>query len=279
MPVPSSDGSPKVLIQHLTHNPSEYTRGCAALSLGQAKEKRALEPLLKSLSDPSSWVRGWSAYALGQLQEPKTLPTLCNALGDEDSWVRQQAADALMRFDSRLADNALLNSLKQENPTARVWSLHVMAERGQSDTAPETALDVVPILEDESRSVRLSAVRTLYRLGQATAIAPVRMFMHDQDEHLRGAAAYALGALEDRESVSVLSLALTDSKPWVRRNAAWSLLELGEALRLVASMIKDEDAGVRLFAANASERLQNENPSADAQANHGVGLLNSGEAV
>ena len=98
--------------------------------------------------------------------------------------MRQQAANALMRFHGRLADNALLRSMKQENLTARAWSLHVIAERGQS----EDALDVVPILEDQNRSVRLSAVRTLYRLGQASTIAPVRMFMRDPDVHLRGAA-------------------------------------------------------------------------------------------
>ena len=198
----SSDGPPKVLIGHLIHDPSEYTRGCAALALGQAKEKRALEPLLQALSDPSSWVRGWSVYALGQLQDPNTLSVLCQTLGDDDHWVRQQAADALMRFDSRLADHALLQSLKQKDPTAKAWSLHVIAGRGQ----PDMALDVVPILEDESSSVRLSAVRTLYRLGQVAAIAPVRMFLHDPNEHLRGAAAYALGALGDRESISALSL-------------------------------------------------------------------------
>ncbi len=89
-------------------------------------------------------------------------------------------------------------------------------------------------------------------------VGTVRMFMRDPDVHLRGAAAYALGALGDRESVSALSLALTDSAPWVRRNAAWSLLELGEALHLVASMMEDADAGVRCFAANAQVRLQRE---------------------
>ena len=252
---PSLGESAKVLMRCLGHDPSEYTRGCAAQVLGQMKEKSARESLLQALSDSSSWVRGWSAYALGQLQEPDTLSDLCGTLGDEDTWVRQQAADALMRFDSRLADNALLVSMKQESPTAKAWSLHVIAERGQL----ETALDVVPILEDPNRAVRLSAVRALYRLGQSSAIAPVRMFMRDPDVHLRGAAAYALGALGDMESVQALSVALTDATPWVRRNAAWSLLELGEALKLVASMTQDSDAGVRLFATNARDRLQQEN--------------------
>ena len=80
---------------------------------------------------------------------------------------------------------------------------------------------------------------------------------------MRGAAAYALG---DRDSVSALSLALTDSIPWVRRNVAWSLLELGEALDLVASMTQDADVGVRMFAANAREHLQRENGTGSSSA-------------
>jgi HEAT repeat protein len=102
------------------------------------------------------------------------------------------------------------------------------------------------------------------------------MFMNDPDEHLRRATVYALGALEDRESVSALSLVPRDSKPWVRWNGAWSLLEFGKALRSVASRIKDEDTEVRLFVANARERLQNENPSADVHADHRLWVVQQG---
>ena len=246
-----SQVSTRTLIGQLSSDVSDYTRGCAALSLGQAKERRALDPLLTALSDESPWVRGWAAFALGELQEPRTLTALCNLLGDDDHWVRQQAADAVVRFDGKLTNSVLRNALKGNNPLAKAWTLHVIAQKGD----PDSALDVIPILEDGSRAVRLSAVRTLYRLGQATAVAPVRMFMRDPDEHLRGAAAFALGALGDYESTSALCLALTDPTPWVRRNAAWSLLELGESLRLVASMTEDPDAGVRCFANNARDRL------------------------
>lgn len=249
---PSVRDSTITLILSLEHDRSAYTRGCAAQALGKAREKTALPALRQALSDTSSWVRGWAAYGLGRLQDEYSLSDLCGLLGDEDYWVRQQAADTLVGFDSHLADNTLLLSLKQKNPTARAWSLHVIAERGQVDAA----LDVVPILEDDDRSVRLSAVRTLYRLGKSSAILPVQMFIRDPDVDLRGAAVYAIGALGDKDSVSTLCGALTDSAAWVRRNAAWSLLVMGEALNLVADMNQDQDTGVRSFAARARQRLE-----------------------
>ena len=117
-------------------------------------------------------------------------------------------------------------------------------------------MDLVPLLEDGERPVRLSTVRALYTLGQSEAIAPVRMFMNDSDEYMQGAAFYALGALGDKDSVPAISLALSDSKAWVRRNAAWALLQLGEALYLLASMAKDPDEGVRTFARQARLHIQ-----------------------
>jgi len=234
----------------ITH-PSAFTRGCAALSLGQLKDSSVLEPLVQALGDTSPWVRGWSAFSLRYLQDPTCLLPLCRLLGDKDEWVRQQTADTLMRFDSDLVDEVLKDSMRSRNSLTKSWALHVMASRGN----PTSAMDIVPMLEDENRPVRLSAVRALYRLGQTSSIAPVRMFIRDPDDHLRGAAAYALGALGDKDSVSALCLALTDQTPWVRRNAAWSLLQLGEGLQLVASMIRDPDAGVRTFAQEAQNRL------------------------
>lgn len=243
--------SSQELIECLRNDISEYSRGVAALALGKNREVTALESLLVSLTDNSSWVRGWSVYALGRIQDPSSLVYLCNMLGDSDAWVRQQSAEALMNFDDDLTDDVLLESLKQHGPLGKSWSLHVIASRGK----PDSSLDVVAILEDEERSVRLSAVRTLYRLGQSIAIEPVRMFMRDPDKYMRGAAAYALGALKDKDSVPALCLALMDDKGWVRRNAAWSLLALGESLNLVSSMKNDEDVGVRMFAETASARL------------------------
>jgi len=243
--------STKALVRQLKSDPSEYERGYAALALGRARAESAVAPLLQALSDSSPWVRGWAAFALGQIQEPLSLPALCHALGDGKAWVREQAADALLCFDIELTHSILRQILKNGNAIARVWAIHVMAQGER----PEAALDVLPSLEDSHRSIRLTTVRTLYRLGHPTAIAPLRTFMNDPDEHLRGAAAFGLGSLGDRESVPALCRALAVPKPWVRRNAARSLLELGEALQLVASMTRDSDTGVRCLAANARRRL------------------------
>ena len=240
------------LTECLKNDISEYSRGVAALCLGQNRESSALLDLIESLSDESSWVRGWCVYALGRIQNPDALIHITYMLSDPDPWVRQQAAEALVYFDDDIVDTVLLNAIKRDDIVGKSWSLHVMAERGN----PSFALDVIPMLEDEERPVRLSAIRALYRLGQSDAIAPLRMFMRDPDENLRGAAAYALGALYDRDSVSALSIALMDSKAWVRRNAAWSLLRLRENLRLVASMVNDVDEGVRMFARNASSLVE-----------------------
>ena len=131
--------SPEALVRQLSSSPSDFERGCAALALGQVREKNAAEPLLQALSDSSPWVRGWAAFALGQIQDPISLPGLCHVLGDRDPWVREQAAEALLRFDAEPTHGILRNILKNGTTLARVWAIHVMAQGGRPEAESDLA--------------------------------------------------------------------------------------------------------------------------------------------
>ena len=231
----------------------DYDRGLAALALGNAGCVEALESLIGATMDGSVWVRGWAIRAIGLIHEEQGLQALGRALSDNNAWVREGASDALAGFDSELADDVLRSALASSSPVGRSWAIHTMGRR----TEFGDSLDIIPLLEDENRAVRLSAVRALYRLGGPEAVRPIMMFMNDKDEHLRGASSYALGRIGDAESVPHLIYALRDAHSWVRRNAAWSLLQLGESLDVVASLTEDSDRGVRAFASKAVLLLKN----------------------
>jgi HEAT repeat protein len=64
-------------------------------------------------------------------------------------------------------------------------------------------------------------------------------------------AAWALGALRDRRAVPLLSRALVDTEPNVRKRTAWALgaLNASEAVPALVEALKDSDAGVREQAA------------------------------
>ena len=67
----------------------------------------------------------------------------------------------------------------------------------------------------------------------------------DPDDQVRHAAAIALGAYADRQSVEALGLALQDSSHWVRKEARCGLARIGnpdsvDAVKLVSETDPDE---------------------------------------
>ena len=245
----------ETLINQLKHD-DPYVRGCAASSLGQYIYPEAAPILREIATDDSAWVRGWVIFALGRIQDPKDLPIICTGLGDADTWVREQSSKAIAHFNGSAADETLLTLLNHKDSQVRAWSIYTMTKRPSGSIQ---SMDFLPMLEDEARSVRITAVRALYALGDPAYLEQARMFINDPDVHMRGAANYALGVLGNSSVVPDLLASLHDSSSWVRRNAAWSILELGESLEILAALDKDPDTGVRAFARHAKKILCRDN--------------------
>jgi len=69
-----------------------------AMELGEMKEQRAFDPLVKLLSTADEFNRFHVAWALGELGDRRAVPALKAALKDEDQSVRQAAAEALKKI-------------------------------------------------------------------------------------------------------------------------------------------------------------------------------------
>ena len=244
----------RILVKHLRNNASPYIRGCAALVLGRLRIHEAVQPLTEAMSDSSPWVRGLAILALGCLQDPNPLPLLCHTLGDDDPWVREQAATVLINYRGEISQ-LLLGQLREANGMMSVWTLYVLVERGNLEGTSDILLTM---LMSGSRAARLSAMRALKRLMPREAAKYIRPMAYHSDKYIRAAAAFSMGELRDKESVDHLCRLLDDPFGWVRRNAAWSLLEMGEALTHIASKVEDEDSGMRRYAVDARRRLQAE---------------------
>lgn len=82
-------------------------RSQAANALGEIKDPRAVEPLIRALSDSDSIVRSGAAEALGEIEDKRALGALQRLLGDDDEYVRKAAREAIRKIEGRppLADN------------------------------------------------------------------------------------------------------------------------------------------------------------------------------
>lgn len=85
---------PKLL--QLCSNEESYTRGMAALALGQYKAASSFETLKDmTLNDKDGYARRCAAYALGLYGDKAALPTLEKALNDSDALVKGNSQAAI----------------------------------------------------------------------------------------------------------------------------------------------------------------------------------------
>ncbi|MEM9090002.1 MAG: HEAT repeat domain-containing protein [Cyanobacteria bacterium P01_F01_bin.53] len=84
----------------------------------EEKTPRALDLILKALSDYSAMVRSEAAAALGKLSNTTVIPQLATVLTDRDGDVRKTAAMALMKIGDARAITSIQSALNQETDDA-----------------------------------------------------------------------------------------------------------------------------------------------------------------
>lgn len=127
-------------------------------------DKENLEILLQKLKDPDPFVRVEAVQALGEIQKKQSLISVCDCLTDENIYVRAYAADALGKI-------------------------------GKLDISL-TLLRLLPALDDPSPYVRAMMLAALGELQDERAADSIRKLLQDDDENVRGMAAWALGNIE-----------------------------------------------------------------------------------
>jgi HEAT repeat protein len=129
--------------------------------------KENLETLLQKLKDPDPFVRVEAVQALGEIQKEQSLISVCDCLNDENIYVRAYAAEALGKI-------------------------------GKLDISL-TLLRLLPALDDPSPYVRAMMLAALGELQDERAAPSIRKLLHDEDESVRGMAAWALENIENSQ--------------------------------------------------------------------------------
>ncbi|MCG2676889.1 HEAT repeat domain-containing protein, partial [bacterium] len=89
------------IVQKLKHG-NYKTKSYAAIALGESGDRRAIEPLVNTLSeDGDKRVRRAAAWALGKIGNKKALPALKKALKDENKNVQEAAQKAINQIKSK----------------------------------------------------------------------------------------------------------------------------------------------------------------------------------
>ncbi len=125
-------------------------------------------------------------------------------------------------------------------------------------------------LESDVATKRRSAIYILQMLpwdDPAPAFAPLRTLLKHSESITRGMASMSLATLGDMESHDAMAdMLATDKDPYARRCAAWALGELNnaESVPLLKRARRDKNAAVKANAQNALERIAYLKAYADA---------------
>jgi len=117
------------LVQDLKDN-DLIVRLHAAKALGEAKDARAVEPLIAALGDKGCGHT--AANALAKIGKP-AVETLIVALKNENPFVRRNAAKALGEIKDFSAEEPLTSALKDESPAVRRNASIALREMGKPE--------------------------------------------------------------------------------------------------------------------------------------------------
>jgi HEAT repeat protein len=170
-------------IKNLTSEDIE-TRVQAAKKLGESKDPKAVDPLVKALNDEDSDVRKAVANALGKIGDARSVEPLINRLYDEDSEVVKAALRALVNI-----------GIPSIEPLAR-------------------------LLRTATTQIRILAATGLGSIGTSRVIDPLIAATHDSDPEIRRAVVIALSRIKDSRATEAIAKMTNDEDPNVANSAS-----------------------------------------------------------
>lgn len=221
----------------------------AAISLGQAGDVTAVEPLIAVLNDPHHRVQAAAAGALSRIGDARSIEPLSRLLPAGHWEVRMAAAEAL----SNIGDARVIEPL-------------------------------IGAMQDRDKDVRMMVAQALGQLRNTLAVEPLILALIDPEEGVRQAATISLKLLDRnweksaaaRRILPQIDAALSHREYWVRQSAATLLVQITQiqsdepslanvsarnkqyrqmAYDTLIGLLDDEDRDFRMAAAEGLGRI------------------------
>ena len=132
------------------------------------RDKRCFPLLLPLLDQPCPVERMSAVYALGRNPCPKAVQKLVSLLEkDDNAYVRRATAWSLANYDNQIVLKPLINSLKNDVASVRLWSSSSLAEIGSTSSSnAQLAAEqlLISLKIDNEPVVRSNCIWSLCRL-------------------------------------------------------------------------------------------------------------------
>lgn len=172
----------------------------AAATLGKIKDERAVQPLIKLLTDEEWEVEKGAIDALIAIGEPAVEP-LIEILQDknEDVYLQMKVVAVLAGIKDERAIQPMIQALK-EKPELQADLGYNLGLMGEPAVEP-----LITALGDEDSSVRVRAAEALGRIGNKRAVEPLSTALNDEDETVRVFAKLGLKSIEAQKKNTLIA--------------------------------------------------------------------------
>ncbi len=247
-----NDKAAEALIKALLD--SDYVRDCAARSLGEMKDPRAIGPLMHAAMEEGSHSSNPALNALNSMKGPYHARLLEFIRSGSDYEAYKAAFLLYLSPDPSLVP-ALETQLGREGPGLARTALALLCNRDSRQV--QRVLTSLASIGGMPEQVKDLAARALQRFESPTINALIDRLAGD-DAHAADSAADLLGRMRLSDTRRIRELA-GNTDPLLRRRAVVSLGVPREDFQVdfLSSMLPDSDAGVRAEAVGLLGRSTN----------------------
>jgi len=216
----------------------------ATVTLGRMGEI-ALKPLVSFLKSKNKQTRFRAVKALGETRDTKAIPLLLNALSDKHWSIKKLAADSLINFGDNVVEPLIEKLNKENDERIFYWAKYII------NTIAKKALPVmINILIKDEGDAPYWVEKLVSSIDDERVVPELSAALLDSpDKEIRAWAAHLLGLFNTEKILNPLIEALKDNNWLVRKNAANSIMNLGEvAIDRLSLAVRDSDENVRFWA-------------------------------
>ncbi len=220
-----------LLIDYLESENPLIRQFCASL-LGERREKKAVNPLIKKIKDPDIGVILSAIIALGEIGDKEATLPVAEMLKDESPFfyfIRLNSAATLAKIGDKRAVPLLVEAIKEDDFIFMRSSVEaLMSIEPQSAVSP-----LIDILEDKETLCKAQAAEFLGLLEDKSSVKYLLKALEKENMEVKICALQALDKIKDEASViPLIKLYIKTDKEIVKKNIE-DVLE-----NIIASMVK-----------------------------------------
>ncbi|MBI4650010.1 HEAT repeat domain-containing protein [Candidatus Desantisbacteria bacterium] len=228
--------------------------------LGEIRDKRAVNPLIKLIKNDSTDIKIASIQALGEIGDTQAVEPLIDVFkNDLNKYVLMTVRAALSKLKKN--DEPVLNYFtpftQNKDKDLRVYAARSLGNAGDKDAADI----LINMLKDKEISVRDSAAEALGKIGDKRAVEPLITLLKNDTTNIILTSIQALEKLNDKRAINPIVEVLKDTNKdkKIKEYAGKALKNISDetAVDQLIDLLKFNSYRINVYAAEALANIGN----------------------